>query len=181
MLFKERQQLTIFIITGVLVGGFVLFRYLPLHSRMRALNQIKSAQAQAIVKGDADNTRLSQLKEQFSNLQRDLENYEAQIPKSSDIGQFLHKIADLMNKHNLSEQVIEPQTEIETENLNCIPVKMQCKGKLYQMFEFFRELQDLDRLVRIEKVRLSNDNDYKGQVAMESRAIIYYKAKEGQS
>ena len=86
-----------------------------------------------------------------------------------------------MNKHNLSEQVIEPQTEIETENLNCIPVKMQCKGKLYQMFEFFRELQDLDRLVRIEKVRLSNDNDYKGQVAMESRAIIYYKAKEGQS
>lgn len=181
MLFKERQQLTIFIITGVLVGGFLLFRYLPLRSRMRALNQIKSAQAHAIAKGDADNTRLSQLKEQFSNLQRDLENYEAQIPKSSDIGQFLHKIADLMNKHNLSEQVIEPQTEIETENLNCIPVKMQCKGKLYQMFEFFRELQDLDRLVRIEKVRLSNDNDYKGQVAMESRAIIYYKAKEGQS
>jgi type IV pilus assembly protein PilO len=181
MLFKERKQLTIFAVTAVVIGGFVFFRYLPLRSRMKALSQIKSAQAHAIAKGDADNTKLSQLEEQFSKMQRDLEGYEAQIPKSSDIGQFLHKIADLMNKHNLSDQVIEPQSEIKSDSLNCIPLKMQCKGELYQMFEFFRELQDLDRLVRIEKVKLSNDNDFEGQISMESRAIIYYRAKEEQS
>ena len=180
MLFREKQQLTIFIITAVVVGGFVVFRYLPLRSRMKALRQIKSVQVNTIAKGDADNTKLSQLKEQFTKLQHELENYGTQIPTSSDIGTFLHKIADLMNKHKLGEQMVEPEKEIEAEKLNCIPVKMQCKGKLFQIYEFFRELQGLDRLVRIEQVKLSNDNDFTGQIGMEARAIIYYRAKVGQ-
>ena len=86
-----------------------------------------------------------------------------------------------MNKHSLSEQMIEPNKEIEDENLNCIPVKMKCKGKLFQIYEFFRELQGLDRLVRIEQVKLSNDNDFVGQIGMEARAIIYYRTKAGQN
>jgi len=180
MLFREKQQLMIFVITAVIVGGFVVLRYLPLRSRIQDLKQIKSAQAHTIAKGNADNTKISQLKELFTKLQRELENYDEQIPTSSNIGIFLHKIADLMNKYNLSEQMVEPYEEIDAENLSCIPVKMQCKGKLFQIYEFFRELQEIDRLVRIEQVKLSNDNDFKGQIGMQARAIIYYRAKAGQ-
>ena len=180
MLFRERQQLTRCVITGVIVGGFVLFRYLPLRSKMKAIRQIKSSQALTIAKGAADNKQRLLLNEQLLELRRELENYEAKIPEQSDIGVFLHKIADLMNKLNLSDQMIEPHKEIKAENLNCIPVKMQCKGKLAQIYEFCRQLQGLDRLVRIEQVKLSNDSDYNGQVDMESMAIIYYRAKVGQ-
>jgi len=180
MLFRERQQLTICVITAVIVGGFVLFRYLPLRSKMKAIRQIKSAQALTIAKGAANNKQLLLLNEQLLELQRELENYETKIPEQSDIGVFLHKIADLMNEHDLSDQMIEPRKEIKSEKLNCIPVKMQCKGKLARIFEFFRQLQGLDRLVRIEQVKLSNDSDFNGQVGMESMAIIYYRAKVGQ-
>ncbi len=180
MLFRERQQLTICIIAGVIVGGFVLFRYLPLRSKMKAIRQIKSSQALTIAKGAADNKQRLLLNEQLLELRHELENYEEKIPQQSDIGVFLHKIAALMNKHNLSDQMIEPHKEIKAEKLNCIPVKMQCKGKLAQIFEFYRQLQGLDRLVRIEQVKLSNDSDFNGQVGMESMAIIYYRAKVGQ-
>jgi Tfp pilus assembly protein PilO len=180
MLFRERQQLTICVITAVIVGGFVLFRYLPLRNRMKAVRQIKSAQALTIAKGIADNRQLVLLKEKLSKLQHRLENYEANIPMNSDIGEFLHTIADLMNKHSLGEQVIEPRKEIEAHNINCIPVKMQCTGRLIQIFEFYRELQELDRLVRIEQVKLSNDRNFTGRIGMEARAIIYYRTKIGQ-
>ena len=56
---------------------------------------------------------------------------------------------------------------------------MQCKGELAQISEFYRRLQTLDRLVRIEKVKLSNDNSYSGQVNMETEAVVYYRAKVG--
>ena len=180
MLFRERQQLTICVIAAVIVGGFVLFRYLPLRSKMKAIRQIKSAQALTIAKGTADNKQMLLLNEQLLELQRELENYEAKIPEQSDIGVFMDKIADLMNEHDLSDQWIEPRKEIKGEKLNCIQVKMQCKGKLAQIFEFYRQLQELDRLVRIEQVKLSNDSDFNGQVGMESMAIIYYRAKVGQ-
>ncbi len=180
MLFRERQQLTICVVAGVIVGGFVLFRYLPLRRTMKALRQTKVAQTLTIAKGTADNKQLSLLKKQLLKLQRELENYEANIPGQRDLGAFLHRIADLMNEHNLSEQVIEPRKEVKSEELNCIPVNMQCKGKLGRIFEFYRRLQGLDRLVRIEQVKLTNDSDYNGQVSMEAMAVIYYRAKVGQ-
>jgi Tfp pilus assembly protein PilO len=180
MLFRGKQQLTICVAACVIVGGFVLFRYLPLRSRMKAARQTKVAQTLTIAKGTADGRQLPLLKEQLLELQRELENYEANIPERSDIGVFLQRIAGLMNEHNLRGQVIEPLKEIKAEKLNCIPVNMKCKGRLTQIFEFYRRLQRMDRLIRIEQVKLFNDSDFSGEVAMEAKAVIYYKAQVGQ-
>ena len=180
MLFRKRQQLMIFVAAGVIIGGFGLFRYLPLRRRMKAARQTKAAQALTIAKGTADGKQLPLLKEQLLELQRELENYEANIPERSDIGVFLQKIAGLMNEHNLRGQVIEPRKEIRAEKLNCIPVRMKCKGRLTQIFEFYRQLQGMDRLIRIEQVKLFNDSDFSGEVDMEAKAVIYYSAQVGQ-
>lgn len=179
-LFREKQQLVICVAAGVIVAGFVLFRYLPLRRRMKAAMQTKAAQTLTIAKGTADSKQLPLLKEQLLELQRELENYEANIPERSNIGVFLQRIAGLMNEHNLKEHVIEPRKEIKAEELNCIPVNMKCKGRLTQIFEFYRRLQGMDRLIRIEQVKLFNDSDFSGEVGMEAKAVIYYRAQVGQ-
>lgn len=179
MLFRERQQIMICIIAVVIVGVFVLNRYLPLRRRTKAIKQTIAAQTLTIAKGAADSKRMPLLKEQLLELQSELGDYEANIPEQRALGAFLHKLAVLMNEYNLKDQVIAPGEEVEADKFNCIPVNMQCKGKLAQIFEFYRRLQTLDRLIRIEQVKLSNDSDYNGQVSMETRAIIYYRAKIG--
>lgn len=158
----------------------MLFRYLPLRRRMKAARQTKAAQTLTIAKGTADSKQLPLLKEQLLELQRELQNYEENIPERSNIGVFLQRIAGLMNEHNLKEQVIEPRKEIKAEKLNCIPVNMKCKGRLTQIFEFYRRLQGMDRLIRIEQVKLFNDSDFNGEVGMEAKAVIYYRAQVGQ-
>ena len=161
------------------MGGFVLFRYLPLQKRIKAVKQTSAAQRLAIAKGTVDGGQLPLLKEQLLKLQRKLGNYEANIPEQRALGVFLQRIANLMNEHNLREQVIEPRKEIGADELNCIPVSMKCKGKLTQVFEFYRRLQGLDRLVRIEQVKLRNDSDFSGEVSMETKAVVYYRAEVG--
>ena len=158
----------------------MLFRYLPLQERIKAVEQKRDAQRLAIAEGIADSGCLSLLEEQLLKLQRDLGKYEANIPEQRALGTFLRKVANLMDEHNLREQVIAPGEEIKADGLGCIPVDMRCKGKLTQIFEFFRGLQGLDRLVRIEQVKLVNDSDFSGEVSMETRAVIYYRAKVGQ-
>jgi Tfp pilus assembly protein PilO len=71
--------------------------------------------------------------------------------------------------------VVAPGEEIKADKLNCMPVNMQCKGKLGQIFEFYRQLQRLDRLVRIESVKLVNSDDLSGQVSMQTRTVVYYR------
>ncbi len=179
MFFRERQQLTICVIGGVIVCVFVLFGYLPLRKRMKAVNQAKTLQTLAIAKGAADSRQLPLLKEQLLKLQNELGNYQANIPEKNTFGGFLGSVTDLMNENNLKEQEITPGEEVKVDQFNCIPVSIRCKGELTQIFKLYRQLQTLDRLIRIEQVKLSNDSDYKGQVSMETKAIIYYRAKVG--
>jgi len=180
MLFRKRQQIMICVVAGAIVCVFILFWYMPLSKRMKAIKQTKAAQTLTIAKGTADSKQLPLLEEQLLKLQAELGNYEVSIPEQRDLGVFLHSIADLMNEHNLGDQEIEPGEEIEADKYYCIPVSMQCKGKLAQLFKFFRRLQAIDRLVRIEQVKLCNDSDYNGDVRMETKAVIYYRARVGQ-
>ncbi len=128
-------------------------------------------------KADSETAQMLVTKEQLLTLKRTLGNYKANIPAKNDFGVFLQQIADLMGKHNLREQVIAPGKEISVKGLNCIPVYMQCKGTLAQVFEFQKQMQRLDRLVRIEHIKLANDSDFTGEVSLQTKVIIYYRPK----
>ena len=180
MLFRERQQIAICVVAAVMIGGFVLFRYLPLRKKMKAIRQAHAAQMLAIAKASAESQQIPPGREQLLQLQTAVENYERQVPAQRELGVFLHRIAKLMNEHNLREQLIQLDKEIKAGELNCIPVNMQCKGELSQIFEFYRGVQGLDRLVRIEHVKLVNNGDFSGEVIMQTKAVIYYRAGVGQ-
>ncbi|MHC4659408.1 MAG: type IV pilus inner membrane component PilO [Planctomycetota bacterium] len=180
MLFRERRQIVICAVAGAMVGGFVLFRYLPLRKRIKTVEQTKAAQRDAVTKALAEQGQLPILKEQLRKLKTTVGDYEARVPGHGDLGPFLHRIANLMNEHNLREQRVQPGKEVEAEGLNCIPVSMQCKGGLKQIFEFFYSLQALERLVRIERVKLENDKDFSGELSMRTDTVVYYRPRAGQ-
>ena len=177
MLLGQRQQITICVVAAAMVGGFVLLRYLPLCKRAKAVKQTKAAKMHAVIEGRARSEQLPVLEEQLLKLQQSIGSYEARIPRQRELGVFLRRIANLMNEHNLREQVVEPGGQIKTKELTCIPVNMKCKGKLAEVFEFYKRLQALDRLVRIEQVKLINDTNFSGEVTMETRAVVYYAAE----
>ena len=175
MFFRERQQITIFVIAAAIIRGFVLFRYLPLRKAAKAIKAARAAQTLTITKEQAESKQLPVLKEQLLKLQQAVGNYESNIPMQRALGEFLQRIADLMNENNLKEQVVAPGEEIKNGELCCIPIEMQGKGRLAQIFEFYKRLQGLDRLVRVEQVRFENDKDFSGEVNMLTKAVIYYR------
>lgn len=179
-MFLERKQIAIYVSAGVMIMAFMLFRYLPLRKAIKTVEQTKNAQKLAISKASIEKVQLPTFKDRLLNLQQKVGDYEANIPAQRDLGIFLQQIADLMSKQNLKEQVVAPGKEIETTKLNCIPVSVQCKGKLDQIFGFYKLMQELDRLVRIEQVKLINDNDFSGDVGMQTELVIYYRPQTKQ-
>jgi Tfp pilus assembly protein PilO len=162
----------------MLVADFILFGYLPLYKTKKAIKQTKAALNLAIIRGKESSRQLPVLTNQLHQLQTMVSSYELNIPPERDLGVFLQQIANLMNELNLSEQVVAPGAEIIAKGLNCIPINMQCKGRLAQIFEFYKRLQKLERLVRLEQVKLVNDRNFTGEVTMENKAVIYYRPEE---
>jgi len=180
MLFIERKQIVICVVAGTMIVAFVLFSYLPLRQKIKTVELTKTAQTLAISKASRERVKLPAIKEQLLKLKRTVASYKVSIPDKRGLGLFLQQIADLMSKHNLREQVIAPGKEIAVKELSCIPVDMQCKGTLAKVFEFHKQMQKLDRLIRIEQVKLANDNDFSGEVSMQTKVVIYYRPQSEQ-
>jgi Tfp pilus assembly protein PilO len=180
MVFRERRQILIAVVAGVIVGGFVLLCYLPFCKKMKALEQDEAAHRVVLTRALAQSERLPVMRQQLEELKNSVGDYESKVPGHRDLGMFLQEIASLMNRHELKGQLVQPGKEVAAETLSCIPVSMQCKGRLEQIFKFFDSLEALDRLVRVERIKLTNDKDFRGEVSMRTEAVIYYRPEAGQ-
>ena len=178
MRFEGKKQLVILVVSAVMIVMFALLQYFPMRQKIRASKHSAEAQKTALNESTSANQRLPELRKQFTELQGEVENFDAKIPEGRNIGDFLQQIAGIMSDHELKKSLIEPGNEIvreiENHGLICIPVTIRCQGRLEQIFEFSKSLQGLDRLIRIEQIELKNDNNYSGQVDMMAKAVIYY-------
>lgn len=176
-MFRDKQQLVICAAIAVIVSGFVWFQYLPMKKTKKALRSRKLEQTLTITRSMKESKKITVVEENLKQLRRTVGDYEAAIPAEKSLGVFLHRLADLMSEHDLRDQVVQPGKEMEMEKLMCIPLDMQCKGKLKHILEFFRRMRKLQRLVRIMHVTLTNDHDFNGDVTMKTKAAVYYRTE----
>ena len=174
---RNRKQLIICVSAAVLVLGFILLRYLPMHKKLASIHRDIADRQAGIDLASAQEQQFDSLVSQMQKLKVQVSNYQENIPTERDLGGFLQLIAKLMNEHDLKEQQVQPGEEIKADQLNCIPITMNCKGELNQVFSFFESLQGLERSVRIEHVKLTNEKDFSGIVNLQTKAIIYYRNK----
>ncbi len=180
MAFIEKKQAGICVLAAVLVGGFVLFRYLPLQRRAQVVEHARAAQRLSITESQTRSEQLSLLSDQLLELRREVGDYDAHIPTERASGAFLQKLSEMMNKYSLADQDITPSKESENGELHCISMNLQCKGRLEQVFGFCRELRSMDRLVRVERVGLANDSSFNGEVTLQTDVVVFYRESDVQ-
>jgi Tfp pilus assembly protein PilO len=175
MKFVEKQQLIILALAVSIIVGFVVFLYHPLAKQTKAIQQADAAQSATTAKVEAHNRQLPILREQAQALQRELHNYDKRIPQSRQFAVLWQQIADIMNQHSLKDQLVQPGTEIQGTELNCIPISIHCSGRLNQIFEFLKSLEKFERVIRIDQLQLKNDRDFTGWLKMSAEASVYYR------
>jgi Tfp pilus assembly protein PilO len=177
----RKRQMWVYLVGALFIIDFVFYGYLPSQRRLRSLHSATTRQVHLIRTAAAQSRELPKLKLRLKNVEEVVDNYEAHVPAERALGKFLQEIARIMDQHNLADQVVVPQSEIACAGANCIPVHMNCRGSLKEVFGFFTDFQAMGRTVRIEKVTLKNDSEYSGQVSMHTEAVIFYHPQRQQT
>jgi len=177
MFIRRSRQVVIFLTAGVMIAGFVSCGYLPLQRQSKTVKQQQAARKLLVARARAAREVFRQLEVQLQQMQTSVENYDSKVPAQRRLGVFLQEIAGLMNRCGLEEQLVEPGLEVQLDGLRCIPVSMECKGTLAEIFEFYKSLDGLGRLVRIGEVRLVTDRTLNGLVRSETKVAVYYEAE----
>lgn len=178
MRFLEKQQLIIVGVAAMLFLGFAVFRYYPLAKQKRRIERTNHEQILAVTKAKTCSLQLPFLRRHIAAIKERTKDYEVKIPKDRQFAELWQQFASVMNKHNLKDQLVQPGTEIQGQKINRIPMTVECTGSLNQVFELFRSLQNFDRLIRIENMKLINNKDFAGPLKMEVQASVYYRDEE---
>ncbi len=169
----RKQQMWVYVITGLFVCDFILCGYLPSQQRLRTLQRGQAQQRKVIEMAAAQSVELAGLERRLRGMEKRIEGFDQRVPADRTLGTFLQQIAGIMSDCHLVQQVVLPGKEWKTEDLTCIPIHVACNGTLTSLFSFFAKLQSLDRLVRIEKVTLENDADLTGQLGVQLETVIF--------
>ena len=170
---RRKQQMWLYLIAGLFVCDFIACGYLPSRQRLAALERASTQQRRTIALAAAQGEELPGLERRVCDMRKVVENFDVRVPADRALGTFLQQVAAIMKDCGLGEQVVLPGKEAKTDDLNCVPIHLACKGTLADVFRFFTRLQALDRLVRIEKVAMDNDAGLTGQISVQVEAAIF--------
>jgi len=174
----RKQQMWVYIIAALFVCDFVACGYLPSRQRLSSLERVWTQQRKTIAMAAAQSAELPGLERRLRDMKKAVEGFDLRVPADRALGTFLQQIAGIMTDCRLAEQVVLPGKELKSNDLNCVPIHVACKGTLSDMFRFFTKLQSLDRLVRVEKVAMENDSDLTGQISVQVEAIIFEQSSK---
>jgi Tfp pilus assembly protein PilO len=169
----RKQQIWVYVIAALFVCDFVACGYIPSRQRLLALEHVWTQQRKTIAMAAAQSAELPNLERRLREMRKAVEGFDARVPADRAPGTFLQQITGIMTDCRLAEQVVLPGKEVKTDDLNCVPIHVACKGTLADIFRFFTRLQSLDRLVRVEKVAMDNDTDLTGQISLQVEAVIF--------
>mgnify|MGYP006294258627 CR=1 FL=1 len=177
---NTKKQLVLFVAALAVFAGYFLVRIAPVRAKLDEVRKDNQRQQQILAEAADVQVRLNEARKKLEIVEKRIGNYSSKIPSSRAMGRLLERIADLMDENGLEDQMIRPGSEQQQGNLGRIPITMECRGSLEEVFDFYRSLEGLERLVRIESIELNNEDRHSGNIKMKTRASVYYEPTENE-
>lgn len=174
----DKQQALIILAAVIMLTGFGGLRYLPMFRQQQAMAARMQQQEQEMQDIQTHSCLLPELRHQKKRLEDSLDEFAQKIPRSRDFARLWQQIADAMNACRLSDQWVQPGTEQKAGRLSCIPLTIECRGSMEQIFTFVKVVEDMDRLMRLDELKLENSPEFKADLKMSARVMVYYQPEE---
>jgi type IV pilus assembly protein PilO len=174
----DKQQAVIVLAAVIMLTGFGGLRYLPLFRQNQAMAARMQQQKQDMQDIQTHGCLLPELRHQKKLLEESLDCFAQKIPQGRDFARLWQQIADAMNACRLSDQRVQPGTEQKAGRLSCIPLTIECRGSMEQIFAFVKAVEEMDRLMRMDDLRLENSPEFTADLKMSARVLVYYQPDE---
>ena len=165
----------------ILAGGaalvllaFYVLGYVPTTRRLEAL-QLQIQAKQREVQGNMDRSRtLPNLAKEVQSLEDRVRMYARQFPRNPDLGNFIHDLTGISQRLSLGEWKLAPKTPKRGESYFELPIMMQFEGEFINAKNFLHEVENMQRLTRVQKLQLKAKDLKSGVVQVEVETNIYF-------
>jgi len=176
---SDRSLLLTAGLAAAMLGCFIVLVYLP-DSRAARTATLKLQQRQAELAEKM--TRVRQLPELVDQVARLKPEYVAdldRLPSDPRVADFLRQVADTLVAEKIAKREVVPQTERADKGFSEMPVEIKFEAPFAAAFRVLARLEALDRVSRIETLKLTSVPDGKGIMHAELKIVVFHSNPSG--
>ncbi len=170
----EPDQLRTLLIIVALAVVFAGAGWLPQHRQRQAIGQRIIAAQSTIAANEAQSQSLDRLTSDIRQLGGSLAGTADRIPAQGDIGSLLRDLSLAMTRQGLDDQQIVAHSITPGSEFSVIPLTLQFKGGFTGVFGLVREVESMQRLVRLTRVELTSDPNKGGEVTASLELCTFF-------
>lgn len=175
MKWHEHKQAMVIVAAGLLAAGFAMFGFVPIAWHKFVISQTLQRQRVTLEQIRHADSQIAALEQLTARMERDAADFDRKVPAERQFADLWGQIAEMMNRHQLDNQVVRPGDETENQNINQVILDIECQGTLNDIFAFIQDIEQMERLVRLEQLELQNDADFSGRVKLVAKALVFYQ------
>jgi len=162
---KQKIALLILIVALEVIAFLYLFQ-LPKYKEFKELQAKLSDLQNQIQENKKITDNLPRLKQEYAQLQRELEAALTELPNQKEIPTLLTSITNVGKGAGLDFLLFRPKAEEPKDFYAAVPVDIVVSGTFYNVANFFVAVSKLPRIVNINNVAMSDIRDAGGRTMM---------------
>lgn len=169
-----RAQKTTTIVMAVLVVGFVALAWWPSQRRQQRLRADVAAMSRKLEVNQAQAVSLPILARDVAQLEARLAKFNKKLPKTAELGEFIRDLTQAGQQYSIRKLVHQPGQVKRQELYSEIPITMNFEGDFNNVFTFVRQLEEMQRLIRVKALNVRLKDGKQGVVDVSLAVNIYY-------
>jgi Tfp pilus assembly protein PilO len=169
-----RAQWTMTVIMCSLIVGFFIFGYRPTTQRRNALRFENAEKVRLLEVNQARAMNLPKLAYQVDVLRLKLEKNNKKMPKSPGLDLFINDTAQISSQLGIKKLMHVPGM-MRRLDLYCeVPIMLSFEGDFNNVFNFVRQLEEMQRLARVKNLTVRCKDGKLGLVDVNLAMNIYF-------
>jgi Tfp pilus assembly protein PilO len=175
MVHLTRENWIVLGVLGAIVTAATVFLYIPQGQKLDELRG-QIAAAEASLESDGQKVAVvPDMVKQVQEMKARYKDFDRKLPKRKELGGFLREITGNLAEEKLANQSIEPATNtIREEFFQTLPIVMKFRGSYLSLASFLRRIDEMQRLSRIQKLKIEANSRDGEALDIELQMNIYF-------
>jgi type IV pilus assembly protein PilO len=156
-------------------AAFGFFAYRPMSNQLASLNDRTSQQRAELASLKDHTIVLGSVKSDVDRLRGRLKEYKVEAG-AQPLGQFYKEIGAIQQQNSLKNPKSHLDALAKRDQLTEIPIQLEFDGDFSNVYAFLRQAEDLPRLTRVPRIKMTRITDKNGQVNVHMTMNLYTTA-----
>ncbi len=174
----ERDQLMLIGTMVAMFGAFIAFGYMPIHGqRKQARGQIEAYRTQ-LGMDLAGSKELPKLEAEVVALREACSGAQRDVPTQSELASLLRALSSELDRQHATDKEVQTRAVVQGADYNVLPVSLRFSSSFRSVYAFLRQVESMPRLIRIDRMELTNKPDSGGRLNAHIELSTFFTAGE---